>query len=144
MVDEQSLKVFSIYNGVQRFFQVLMTGYVGVFFTGIARKHDLQNFLYVCLGLCSCSNLFVWSLVRKLRSSFVYKLEFDTSGRHFVLTKPVGVINRVQEIIIQTKNLKPLIGDKNCLYYDESTGVKLATNNMGTWHNAGLFLYLMK
>lgn len=50
----------------------------------------------------------------------------------------------VNEILIEPSKLKPLHDDQIYSYYDQATGIKLATVGAGTWYNTGLFLYLLK
>ena len=50
----------------------------------------------------------------------------------------------VKEILIDPSKLKPIHDNPTYSYYDQATGIKLATVGAGTWYNTGLFLYLLK
>ncbi len=72
--------------------QAIFGGYLGILISGTAKRNNLQSFLNTCLAASGVTNLIAWRMMNKLKSTFVYKLEFDTSSEQFVLTKPGGVV----------------------------------------------------
>ena len=144
MTEEDSVRFLSYAGAVERVFQVLLAGYAGTYAcSGLFEISQYKWLLRNFTGLAFLANGCVWIAMRKLRDSFVYKIEFDTHEKLFVVSRPRDSFGTAKEFKVLPEDLKPVKDDPYCLYKDAKSGMKLQTVAQGSWYNSGLFLYLL-
>ncbi|CDW90675.1 UNKNOWN [Stylonychia lemnae] len=149
LAHDQLYELFHKNVMIRRLIALLNTTYFGfsvmTFFSVPLAEYSLL--IYGSFATISMMNLFYSRKYNQFVDTIVGRIDFNVETEQLEVSKPKGLFKiKEQKVLIPFRQLKMKIdsNDKNCIYFDESTGKGLATIDRGQWYNEMIFLYLMQ